>query len=223
MNVLIFLGAPGSGKGTVAEILAGTVDGFRTVSSGALLRDAVKSRTEAGVAAEATIARGELVPDQLIAAMIGDYLKGLPDDSSMIALDGFPRTVAQAEMLESILAANKARLLQAAFLDVPRDVLLFRLSGRRLCPKCGAGYHISTLPPKVAGMCDTCNVELITRADDQPATIENRLKVYQQQTVPLKAFYEDKGLLTRFDAAGEAGDVARAIAGDLSKWRTAQA
>lgn len=212
MDVVILLGAPGSGKGTVAGRLAETVKGFSTVSSGALLRAAIKDQTAAGVEAEGYMSRGELVPDALIAAMIDDYLAVHSAGEGILALDGFPRTVPQARMLDEILKKRGVKLRRAILLDVSEKVLLFRLGGRRICPKCGAGYHVSTIPPKKEGVCDVCGTGLTIRADDTPETIANRLKVYQAQTAPLIDWYAATGVLLSVHGGREATEIAGEIA-----------
>lgn len=211
MDVVILLGAPGSGKGTVAGRLAEIVKGFSTVSSGVLLRAAIKGKTAAGVEAEGYMSRGELVPDALIAEMIDDYLASHSAGEGILALDGFPRTVPQAEMLDVILKKHGVKLCRAILLDVAEKVLLFRLSGRRICPKCGAGYHLSTIPPKKEGICDLCGTALTVRADDNPETIANRLKVYQAQTAPLIDWYQSAGVLLTVHGGREAAEIADEI------------
>ena len=174
---------------------------FRHVSSGELLRDAVKRQTPYGVLADGFMKRGELVPDALIAQMMADYMAGVPSDCTLL-LDGFPRTVVQAEMLDTILSASRATLSAVILMEVPDSILIDRIAGRRGCPKCGAGYHIVTIPSKVAGICDICGTKLVIRKDDNPETVKNRLAVYQSQTMPLIAFYDSRGLLKRIAAHG---------------------
>lgn len=174
---------------------------FRHVSSGDLLREAVKRQTVNGIQADAFMKRGELVPDALIAQMMDDYMDGLPGDCTLL-LDGFPRTAVQAEMLEKIIAASNTTLRTVILLEVPDTILIDRIAGRRVCPKCGAGYHIVTIPSKVAGICDACGTELVIRKDDNLETVKHRLDVYQSQTMPLIAWYEGRGLLKRITAHG---------------------
>lgn len=209
MNVVILLGAPGSGKGTIASRLAG--NGIAHVSSGDLLRGAVAAKTPAGIEAKTFMDAGQLVPDTLIARMIDDYIAANTDVTTML-LDGFPRTLPQADMLDATLAARGAALTAVLLLEVPDALVIQRLSGRRLCSKCGEGYHIQNLPPKQEGICDKCGGTLITRADDNPATIQNRLAVYAQQTTPLIARYAERGLLRRVDATGEIDGIVVAAA-----------
>ena len=206
MKIVILLGAPGSGKGTVAARLVAADATLKHVSSGDLLRDAVKRQTPAGVEAEGYMKRGELVPDTIIAQMIGDLMKGIQGECTLL-LDGFPRTVVQAEILDKTIADCGAALSCAVLLDVADEVLVERIAGRRGCPKCGAGYHIKNLPPKVEGICDVCGAELITRKDDNPETVKNRLAVYKSQTMPLIDFYKGRGQLREVAGVGAIDEI----------------
>ena len=206
MKIIILLGAPGSGKGTIAGRLSAGGGGIRHVSSGDLLRDAVKRQTPAGVEADAYMKRGELVPDALIAQMEKDLMMGLAEDCTLL-LDGFPRTVVQAEMLDAALAASGAILEAAVLLEVPELILIDRIAGRRLCPVCGAGFHVMTIPPRREGLCDACGAELVMRKDDDPETVRKRLAVYVSQTMPLMDFYAARGLLKRVDGSKGADEV----------------
>ena len=194
MNIVILLGAPGSGKGTVAGKLASEHANLRHVSSGDLLRGAVAKGTAAGQEAKGYMEAGKLVPDALIATMIKDVVAETTGDVTML-LDGFPRNVAQAE----ILAEMGTPVTGAVLLDVADDVIFDRIAGRRTCPKCKAGYHVKNLPPKVEGICDQCGTALTIRKDDNPETVKDRLVVYHRETEPLIAFYDKKGLLRRID------------------------
>lgn len=194
MDIVILLGAPGSGKGTIAGKLASENESLKHVSSGDLLRGAVAKGTEAGKAAKEFMEAGKLVPDELIAAMIKDVLAETKGDVTML-LDGFPRNVAQAEILEKTGAPIRSVVL----VDVPDEIIADRIAGRRTCPKCKAGYHVKALPPKVEGVCDVCSEKLVIRKDDNPETVKDRLVVYHQQTEPLIAFYQEKGLLRKID------------------------
>lgn len=209
MDVVILLGAPGSGKGTVASRLTG--NGVAHVSSGDLLRGAVKAQTPAGVEAKAFMDKGELVPDVLIARMIDDYIT-VNTDIKTILLDGFPRTLQQADMLDETLSKSGALLKAVVLLDVPDAIVVERLSGRRMCKGCGEGYHVVNIPPRQEGLCDKCGGTLVTRADDNPDTIRNRLSVYADQTKPLIARYEAKGLLRKVDGSGELSGIVAAAA-----------
>ena len=194
MKIVILLGAPGSGKGTIAGRLASEDANLRHVSSGDLLRGAVARGTPAGVEARAYMDKGELVPDALIAQMIKDVIAETTGDVTML-LDGFPRNVAQAEILEKTGAPIRSVVL----VDVPDSIIQDRIAGRRTCPKCKAGYHVKALPPKVEGICDKCGAELVVRKDDNPDTVRDRLVVYHRETEPLIAYYEGRGLLRRID------------------------
>ena len=194
MDMVILLGAPGSGKGTIAGRLAESNANLKHVSSGDLLRGAVAKGTAAGVEAKGYMEKGQLVPDALIARMIKDVIAETTGDVTML-LDGFPRNVAQAEILEQTGAPVRSVVL----VDVPDSIIQDRIAGRRTCPKCKAGYHVTGLPPKVEGICDKCGAELVVRKDDNPDTVKDRLVVYHRETEPLIAFYEAKGLLRRID------------------------
>jgi len=194
MNITILLGAPGSGKGTIAGNLAAANSNLKHVSSGDLLRGAVAKGTVAGVEAKAYMDKGALVPDELIARMIKDVIAETEGDVTML-LDGFPRNLAQAKILEETGAPVRSVVL----VDVPDSIIQDRIAGRRTCPKCKAGYHVKALPPKVEGVCDKCGEKLVVRKDDNPETVKDRLVVYHRDTEPLIAFYEEKGLLRRID------------------------
>ena len=194
MDVVILLGAPGSGKGTIAARLAAAEANLLHVSSGDLLRGAVAKGTPAGLEAKGYMEKGSLVPDALIAQMIKDVIAETTGDVTML-LDGFPRNVAQAEILEQIGTPVRSVVL----VDVPDEVIADRIAGRRTCPECKAGYHVKALPPKVEGVCDKCGAQLVIRKDDNPETVKDRLVVYHRETEPLVAFYESKGLLRRID------------------------
>ena len=203
MNIVILLGAPGSGKGTIAGRLASENDHLKHVSSGDLLRGAVAKGTPAGVEAKGFMEKGALVPDALIAQMIKDVIAETTGDVTML-LDGFPRNLAQAE----ILAEMGAPVKSAVLIDVPDDIIQDRIAGRRTCPKCKAGYHVKNLPPKVEGVCDVCGEKLVIRKDDNPDTVKDRLVVYHQQTEPLIAYYKGKGLLKTVDGMTGVDNVA---------------
>ena len=206
MNIVILLGAPGSGKGTVAGELASSNSNLKHVSSGDLLRGAVAKGTAAGVEAKGFMEAGKLVPDELIARMIKDVVAETTGDVTML-LDGFPRNLAQAE----ILAGMGAPVKSAVLIDVPDSIIQDRIAGRRTCPKCKAGYHVKNLPPKVEGLCDHCGAELVIRKDDNPDTVKDRLVVYHQQTEPLIAYYREKGLLRTVDGTTGVKNVAEAF------------
>ncbi len=208
-RIIVFLGAPGAGKGTAAAAVAPKV-GARHVSTGAMLRDAVARGTPAGLEAKSYMDAGGLVPDAVLYRMVSELLAGEKDGATLF-FDGFPRNEAQAAELESLAAAGGAKVESAILLDVSRETLLARLGGRRVCPKCGAGYHVQSLPPKKDGICDACGAQLTIRADDQPATIAHRLEVYESATAPVIGFYEKAGTLRRIDASGSASEVAALV------------
>jgi adenylate kinase len=207
MNIVILLGAPGSGKGTVASRLAAENSNLKHVSSGDLLRGAVAKGTAAGVEAKQYMEAGKLVPDALIAKMIGEVVAETTGDMTML-LDGFPRNVAQADILAETAKASGAVVKSVVLLDVPDEILFDRIAGRRTCPKCKAGYHITNLPPKVEGICDQCGTELTIRKDDNPDTLKDRLSVYHAQTEPLIEYYEKAGLLRKIGGLGDTAEIA---------------
>ncbi len=199
---LVFLGPPGAGKGTQAKKLAQEL-GLVHISTGDLLRSAVKNQTPLGRKAKEYMDRGELVPDELIIALIEEVM---PEGGGVI-FDGFPRTIAQAEALERMLERKGLHLDMVIFFDVDDDVVVERLSGRRVCPNCGAVYHIKYNPPKEDEICDRCGTRLIQREDDREEVVRNRLAVYREQTAPLIEYYERKGILIKLDASKDIGEV----------------
>lgn len=192
---IILLGEPGSGKGTCS---AGLVKkyGIPQISTGDMLRAAVKAETPLGRQAQEFMKKGALVPDSVVIGLIQDRLQKA-DAAKGFILDGFPRTVAQARSLEEMLQDMGIALSIVVKIEVSKATLLKRLTGRRVCTGCGAVFNVETMKPKVEGICDKCGKELIQRTDDKPETIENRLAVYQKDTAPLIKFYEDQGLLKR--------------------------
>ena len=198
MQAIILLGAPGAGKGTLAEGVRNAT-GLTHVSTGDMLRAAVKAGTQTGREAQAYMEKGELVPDDVILRIVDERLaQGKPDDRYMF--DGFPRTLEQARQLDATLAALGGSVRQVFLLEVPVPVIVSRLSGRRICKTCGAVYHLTNIPPKQAGVCDQCGGPLYQRPDDSEETVLNRLEVYQRQTASLIEFYAQKGLLVRINA-----------------------
>jgi adenylate kinase len=198
---LVLLGGPGAGKGTQAERLSATL-GIPQISTGDLFRENLKQETELGLLAKGYMERGELVPDQVTVGMVRERLSR-PDCAQGAILDGFPRTVAQAEALEQLLADMGTSLSAVPYIKVPEDVLLARLAGRWTCRNCGAMYHELFSPPEKAGVCDKCGGELYQRPDDTPETQRHRIEVYFEQTAPLIDYYREKGLLVEID--GEPG------------------
>lgn len=195
---LILLGAPGAGKGTVAKMLT-DVDGSVQISTGDILRAAVAGGTELGKQAKAYMDAGDLVPDELIMGIMGDRLLE-PDCEKGFLLDGFPRTIPQAEALKELLVKLDIKLDMAVNLDVPRDVILDRLTTRRTCTGCGAIYNVKSKPPKVEGVCDECGASVVQRDDETEEAISNRLDVYNEKTAPLVSFYDKEGQLLTVNA-----------------------
>jgi Adenylate kinase (EC 2.7.4.3) len=193
--ILVFLGPPGAGKGTQAKLLSQRM-GFLHLSTGDLLREAVKNQTPLGKKAKEYMDRGELVPDELIVQLIEETM---PKDGNVI-LDGFPRTVNQALALEEMLRVKGEKISKVLFFDVPDEVIIDRLSGRRVCSKCGAVYHVKYNPPKVEGVCDLCGGSLVQRDDDREEVVRKRLEVYRKQTQPLIEFYQERGIIYKLDA-----------------------
>ncbi len=199
ISAIILLGAPGAGKGTIAEGLAAASD-YAHVSTGDMLRAAIREGTELGRAAEGFMKQGNLVPDDLIVGMVVERLRRGPAEGRYL-FDGFPRTVAQAEMLDRHFGELGAALAGVFLLEAPADVILDRLTGRRVCRQCGAVFHVRNIPPKREGVCDACGGALVQRPDDRRETIETRLEVYRRQTEQLIGYYERRGVLTRVDAS----------------------
>ena len=194
---IVLLGGPGAGKGTQAERMVGNL-GIPQVSTGDLFRENLKKETELGREAKQYMDRGELVPDEITVSMVRERLSR-PDAAQGAILDGFPRNIAQAEALESLLDDLGARLDAVFYIQVPKDVLLKRLSGRWTCRSCGAMYHEIFHPPEQPGVCDRCGGELYQRPDDTPETQKHRIEVYFEQTAPLIDYYRDRGMLVEVD------------------------
>ncbi len=185
---LIFLGAPGAGKGTHAEILSKDA-GIPQISTGDIIREALKTGTEMGLKAKVYTEAGKLVPDEVVIGIVRERL-AKDDCSKGFILDGFPRTIPQAEALDKMI-----RIDRVVDLEVPESLILKRLSGRRVCSSCGASYNIDTRRPKKEGICDVCGGTLVQRKDDAPETVKKRLKVYHEQTEPLVDYYKKQGKL----------------------------
>lgn len=205
---LILLGAPGAGKGTVAKLLT-KLDGSVQISTGDILRAAVAAGTELGKKAEAAMKAGDLVSDDLIMGIMADRLKE-DDCKNGYLLDGFPRTIPQAEALKKMLESMGEKLDCVVNIDVPRDVILDRLTTRRTCTKCNAIYNVKSNPPKVEGVCDKCGGPVVQRDDETEEAIGNRLDVYNEKTAPLAGFYEKEGMLMTVTATSS-DDVINAI------------
>jgi adenylate kinase len=193
----VFLGAPGAGKGTQAKKVADAAS-LAHISTGDMLRQEVAAATEMGVQAKTFMDAGKLVPDDVIIGMVKTRIRQ-PDAKSAWILDGFPRTLPQAEALDKNLS-GAAALSHVIYFAVPEAVLVGRLSGRRTCSKCGAIWHVEHQPTKKAGVCDLCAGELVQRSDDRPEAIGKRLEVYRSQTAPLLAYYRDRRILREIDA-----------------------
>ncbi len=211
---LILLGAPGAGKGTVAKLLT-KLDGSVQISTGDILRGAVAAGTELGKQAEAAMKAGDLVSDDLIMGIMKDRLRE-DDCQSGYLLDGFPRTIPQAEALKTLLADMGEELDFVVNIDVPRDVILDRLTTRRTCTGCGAIYNVKSNPTKVEGKCDACGGEVVQRDDETEEAISNRLDVYNEKTAPLANFYEKEGMLLTVNATSSDAVIA-AITAKLGK------
>ena len=190
---LILLGAPGAGKGTQAEILSHKL-GIPTISTGNILRAAIKNGTPVGLKAKSYVESGALVPDDVIIGIVAERLAE-PDCEGGYILDGMPRTIPQAEALETAGVAIDCALS----IEIADEVIVERMSGRRTCTNCGATYHVVSAPPKTEGVCDNCGSALTIRKDDAPETVKSRLEVYHRETEPLKAFYEARGKLKSVD------------------------
>lgn len=194
---IIFLGAPGAGKGTQAEIVSEHF-GIPTISTGAIIRQAIKDGTPVGIAAKTYIDNGALVPDDVVIAIIRERLAA-PDCVKGFILDGFPRTVPQAEALDR-MGIRPDRVIS---LEVADGVIIDRMGGRRVCGDCGATYHTVSLPPKTEGVCDKCGAALSVRRDDKAEVVRDRLRVYHETTEPLKDFYASIGLLVSVEGADD--------------------
>lgn len=192
---LILLGAPGAGKGTQAEIISKTLN-IPSISTGNILRAAIKNETPVGLQAKAFMDKGALVPDEVIIGIVKERLAEA-DCAGGYILDGMPRTIAQAEALEDAGIDIDA----AVSLDIADEIIEARMTGRRVCPSCGSSYHVEANPPKQENTCDNCGAELIIRKDDTPETVKSRLEVYHAETEPLIDFYEKRGKLRRVDGA----------------------
>lgn len=192
MNVIL-LGAPGAGKGTQAEIISAKL-GIPTISTGNILREAVKNGTEIGLKAKSFMDAGKLVPDEVIVGIVKERV-AQPDCAGGFILDGVPRTIPQAQALVD----QNVIIDKVVSIEIADEVIEARMTGRRVCGSCGASYHIVANPPKTEGVCDSCGGALTIRKDDAPETVKDRLTVFHNETEPLKAFYEAKGVLTEVE------------------------
>ncbi len=200
MNLMVF-GAPGAGKGTQAKFLVEKY-GIPQISTGDMLRAAIADKTAMGMEAKKYMDAGELVPDSTIIGIIKDRLDA-DDCQKGFILDGFPRTLAQAQALDDLLELNGKKIDSVLSFDVPDELIIERIAGRRVCPKCGASYHTKFNPPKKESICDVCGSELVIRKDDNAETVKNRLSNYHKQTAPLVDFYKDKGVFIQIDGSQE--------------------
>ena len=202
---IIMLGAPGAGKGTQAKKIAEKY-GIPHISTGDIFRANIKGGTELGLKAKTFMDQGKLVPDEITIGMLMDRIKA-DDCVKGYVLDGFPRTIPQAESLTAALAARGEAIDYAVNVDVPDENIITRMSGRRACLSCGATYHIQFNPPKAEGVCDTCGSALVLRDDDKPETVKNRLAVYHEQTQPLIDYYQKAGVLKEVDGTQDLNKV----------------
>ncbi len=206
---IVMLGAPGAGKGTQAKMIAEEY-AIPHISTGDIFRANVKGGTPLGMEAKAYMDRGELVPDELTVRILLDRV-AKDDCANGYVLDGFPRTIPQAEVLDSELEKMNDRIDFAIDVEVPDENIVRRMSGRRACLNCGATYHIEHIPPKKEGICDNCGSELVLRDDDKEETVKKRLAVYHEQTQPLIDFYNNKGVLKEVDGTVDSAEVFAAI------------
>ena len=202
---IIMLGAPGAGKGTQSERI-GAKYGLPQISTGDIFRANLSAGTELGMKTKTYMDAGELVPDELTCDLVVDRISK-DDCANGYILDGFPRTLAQADLLTKVLAESGDKVDFAVNVDVPDENIIARMSGRRVCGKCGKPYHIVNMPPKVEGICDNCGGELIQRKDDLAETVKNRLTVYHDQTQPLIDYYDAKGCLVTVDGTKDIDEV----------------
>lgn len=205
----IFLGPPGAGKGTQARLLQQR-EGIPQISTGDILRAAMGAGTDLGMRAKAFVEQGALVPDDVMIAIVADRLEQ-PDARRGFVLDGFPRTLPQAEALDGVLAASARKVDVVLYFEISDEAIVQRLAGRRVCTQAGHIYHLTYSPPKTPGRCDVDGSELVQRADDHPETVRRRLEVYHRETRPVVDFYRERGLFDEVDASGEIEGVYRAV------------
>ena len=206
---IVMLGAPGAGKGTQAEMIAEKYN-IPHISTGDIFRANIKNGTELGKKAKAYMDAGNLVPDELTVDLVIDRV-AQDDCKEGYILDGFPRTIPQAEVFTQQLAKSGDKIDYAIDVEVPDENIITRMGGRRSCPNCGATYHIQYIPPKKEGICDSCGEALVLRNDDKPETVKNRLNVYHESTQPLIDFYKEQGVLREVDGTQDMKDVFAAI------------
>lgn len=206
---IIMLGAPGAGKGTQAKQIADKYS-IPHISTGDIFRANIKNGTELGKKAKQYMDQGTLVPDELTCDLVMDRIQQ-DDCKNGFVLDGFPRTIPQAEALDAALGKINEKMDYAIDVDVPDENIVNRMSGRRACLNCGATYHLISIPPKVEGICDRCGSEIVLREDDKPETVQKRLKVYHEQTQPLIDYYKNQGILKSVDGTQPMDEVFKAI------------
>ncbi len=206
---IVMLGAPGAGKGTQAVNIAKEF-GIPHISTGDIFRANIKNETELGMKAKSYMDKGALVPDDITIGMLLDRIVD-NDCKNGFVLDGFPRTIPQAESLKAALSLQDTKIDHAVDIEVPDEAITKRMGGRRSCPKCGGTYHIVFNAPKKEGICDNCGTELVQRADDKPETVLERLKTYHEQTQPLIDFYKNEGVLTEVDGTKKPDEVLKDI------------
>ena len=212
---IIMLGAPGAGKGTQADKICAKYN-IPHISTGDIFRANIKNNTELGQTGKSYMYKGDRVPDELVVDRVVDRIKA-DDCTNGYVLDGFPRTIPQAEALDAALAAINDKVDYAINVEVPDENIINRMSGRRACVACGATYHIVHIPTKVEGVCDKCGAELILRDDDKPETVKNRLNVYHEQTQPLIDYYTAKNVLHEVDGTKAMEDVFSSIVSILGE------
>lgn len=206
---IVLLGAPGAGKGTQAKMISEKFS-IPHISTGDIFRANIKGNTPLGIKAKEYMDKGELVPDELTVDLVKDRL-GNPDCAKGFILDGFPRTIPQAEYLDKVLVDMKIDLDAALLIDVKDEDIIVRMSGRRVCTNCGATYHVTFNPTKVEGICDVCKSPVVQRADDAAETVLNRLETYHKQTQPLINYYEKAGKLKTATGAGEVEETSKRV------------
>jgi adenylate kinase len=214
---VIFLGPPGVGKGTQAEFISKKYN-IPKLSTGDLLRESVDRQTSLGKEAKGFMERGDLVPDAVVIGLVEEKLAA-PECQNGFLLDGFPRTVIQADELSALLQKKEAGLDRVVYFSIPKNEIVKRIGGRRSCPECKAVYHLESIPPKRDGVCDVCGKGLIQRTDDMPETIESRLAVYQEQTEPLINYYKHRSILSELDGSGAVAAVQERLVVLLSQPR----
>lgn len=215
---VILMGPPGAGKGTQASRIADET-GIEHINVGDMLRQAIRQETELGTKIQSFVEAGELVPDHLVVDLMKDTLQDLNRRNKGVVIDGYPRNLAQAEALEEMLSELDIQIDAVVYLEVEEEELIRRLTGRRVCRDCGATFHIEYDAPHKQGICDECGGKLHQREDDKRETIEQRLKVYHEETEPLIEFYEERGLLMRVDGSQPIDDVSTSlleVVGELS-------